>query len=660
MKAIILSGGKGTRLWPLTADRPKPLVPFMGEPLIFRIIRQLIDANIQEIVLTLGYLGEQIRKAVTENDFGNRCSITFYQENTPLGTAGSVLKCKDFVTEDTLIISGDCVIDENLRGFIHHFTETDAPAAIATTTLADPREFGTILTDTKGQITAFIEKPIWEQVRTDRVNTGIYIIRPSVVSFIQDLNITPCDFGKDVFPEMLRQGLKIQTYAIKGYWCDIGSPESYLKAHQMQSGDPSNVFWTHTEIDSTAKIENSVLGDNVRVGKNVILRSAYVGSGTVIEDGASIIDAKIDAKMRIAKNAVITGIISKTPDHESSVFTFDDAELVGTFSYAFLSKLCRVIAMFFEETDVIAVVHADNPKAATVGTWMQAGLMASGREVRYGTGVSLPAFRWMIREGICDGGVYVWENRIKILNGHGNDLNLHERKKLHHLYEADSGKENVSQFYGGYPLDNPEEYYYSMLMKHFPVYHYDFSGMNTDITKSRKAKLIAQYIIERFPDAPIFVSQYSGYLAERYAKKYDRYVVYCGNKMGDLMDEMEHFMHIPGVYEQYLMYTDEFAFCLGICSTKSLEEEGEEAFYAFQADVPCKMHNSIHLLGKLCNQYGMGNLSEEGCVQRKERGNVHIAADQDGGKLRLYVESFNEEYGKELIVEWENRLKDFQ
>lgn len=660
MKAIILSGGKGTRLRPLTEDLPKPLVPFMGEPLIFRIIRQLNRANIFDVMLTLGYRGEQIKEAVSNEDFGENCRIFFSQEETPLGTAGSVWHCRDFITEETLIISGDCVIEENLNAFIQFYSTVNAPVSIATTTQADPREFGTVITDKTGKVTAFIEKPIWEQVRTDQINTGIYLIRPEILTFIQELNKTPCDFGKDVFPEMLRRGIPIQTYLLNGYWCDIGSPESYLHAHQkmMKQDVSANVFWAHVSIDPTARIEGSVLCNNVQVGKNVVIRNSFIGSDTVVEDGVSVIGAKVDGHMRLSKDSVVTGIISKKPETAAAVLTFGDAELVGTFSYAFLSKLCRVIATFYDETDSIAVIYENNPKATTVGTWVQAGLMASGKEVRYRAGISLPAFRWMIREGICDGGIYITENRIKLLNRHGNDLNIQERKKLHHLYEADPGESVAPQFYSAYPLDNPEEYYYSMLMRRFPVFHYDFAEICTDYAREHKALLITRYILEHFPDAPIFVSQYSGYLSERLAKKHDRYIVYCGGKIGDMMEEMEQFMHIPGVYEQYLMYTDEFAFCLGVATAVKCTEDTESQVYTFQTEVPCKKCNSIHLLGKLCNQYGVGNLCEEGWVQREEQGNVHVAADHDGSKLRLYVESFNEEYGRELMIAWEKRLKD--
>ncbi len=660
MKAIILSGGKGTRLRPLTEDMPKPLVPFMGKPLLFRIIRQLNEANIYNIMLTLGHQGDQIKKAVLKEDFGENCHIFFSQEDEPLGTAGSVLNCKEFITEETLIISGDCVIKEDLTAFIHHFTTINALVSIATTTQADPREFGTVIIDKNGHVTAFVEKPMWEQVRTDRVNTGIYLIRPELLNFIKDLNLKSCDFGKDVFPEMLRKGLSIQTYLINGYWCDVGSPESYLHAYQKMTNQDalSNVIWEDVFIDDSARIESSVLCKNVQVGKNVIIRNSFIGNNTVIEEGASVIGAKIDGHMRIAKDTVVTGVISKAPRKIGSVLTFGDAELVGTFSYAFLSKLCRVIALFYDETDSIGVVYENNPKAITVGTWIQAGMMASGREVRYQTGISLPAFRWMIREGICDGGIYVTENRIKLLNGHGNDLNIGERKKLHHLYESEPAEFTSQHFYGAYSLENPEEYYYSMLMKHFPVYNYDFSNMRADYPKEQKSVMITRYILENFPDAPIFVSQYSGYLSERLAKQNDRYIVYCGGKIGDMMDEMEKFMHIPGVYEQYLMYTDEFAFLLGVFSTNGREKNQNDCIYTFQTEVPCKFCNSIHLLGKLCNRYGVQNLSEEGLVQRDDHGNVHVTAEQDGSRLRLYVESFNEEFGKELLTEWEKKLKD--
>ncbi|MBR5279699.1 MAG: hypothetical protein IKU26_01840, partial [Clostridia bacterium] len=325
-------------------------------------------------------------------------------------------------------------------------------------------------------------------------------------------------------------------------------------------------------------------------------------------------------------------------------------------SYEFLSKLCRVIALFYRDADSIGLVYENNHKAMTIGVWLQAGLMASGKEVRYQSGVSLPAFRWMIREGICDGGIYVTEDRIKILNHYGNDLNRQERKKMHHLYDY-ATEENLSpRFYGAFPLNNPEEYYYSMLMQHFPVNYYDFSRIKTNYTKEKKALLITRYILKFFKDAPIFVSQYSGYLSERLAKQHDRYIVYCGGKIGDMMDEMEQFMHIPGVYEQYLMYTDEFAFHLGIFAMDDQRSEDDEMIYTFYKEIPCTRNYGIHVLGKLCDCYGVDHLSEEGFVQRDEHGHIHIATMPDKNRLKIYVESFNEEFGKELLTKWEEKV----
>ncbi len=662
MKAIILCGGKGTRLHPFTEDLPNPLVPFGKEPLLFRIIRQLIASHIHDITLTLGHRKDQIIYAVEQQKFSN-CNILYSVEPKPLGTAGSVLYCKEFITEDTLIISGGCVFKGDFIEFIDNFMKQNVLVSIGASTQTDPTDFGCILVDKDYKVQGFIEKPSWEQVRTDLVSTGIYIIKPEVLDLIAALEHEKCDFAKDVFPDMLQKNHKIHVYPFDNYWCDIGTPESYLKAaeHFTQTDSNGNVYWENVTVGTDSMIKNSVLAGNVKVGNNVIIQNSFIGCNTIIEDGVCIAHAKVDGRMTISKESSISGNLRRTPQTTIDGNIAGDTELVGDISYEFIAKLSKCVSLFFEEASTVAVVSQGGNRADALTTFMQAGLLAYGREVRLGRAISLPAFRWMIRNGFCDGGIYVTQNRIRLLNAKGNDLNRSERRRLNGIYQKNELMPATKRFYATEAIQNPEEYYYTEIIKRFPCAYRTLDYWGKIYTPEERNAYIAQIVLEFYPEAPIFVAQHTGLLAEKIAKEKDRYVVHCGSKIGDVQDEMEKLMHIPGVYEQYLMYTDDFALDLAT----SMYRAGKKDFgtaeatkvYTTELPVPCQKHQCATLLRKLSETlFDKTNPDEDGLIIRGDNECIHIQADDQAAGLRIFVESFNEEYSRELADGWKNKI----
>ncbi len=662
MKAIILAGGKGTRLRPLTEEIPKPLVPFLGEPLIVRIIRQLTDLGIHEITLTLGHRGDQIQAAVQTHTFDSACHLHFSQEETPLGTAGSVLHCRDFVDEDTLIISGDCVIETDLQGFITSFYRQKSLVSILATAVADPREFGTILTDDQGYVRGFVEKPMWDQVRTDLVSTGIYLIKPALMSILAAFERMPLDFAHDVFPRMLTEHQPIHVHEMRGYWCDIGSPEAYLQAYRTVVGEHEDftVQWQDVSVGQGSVVRGCVLCDGVRVGKNVILQNTFIGPYTVIEDHACVVNGFVDGHMRIAQGTALHGYITKSNQKQYERAPVGERDLVGDFTHAFISKLCGAIAMFFEVASTVAVVTQQHNKAVAVGKAMEAGLLTCGREIKVGSGISLPAMRWMIRKGLCDGGVYITEDAIRLLNHHGNDLSRSERRRFQGIYTKDAPLSPVRQFYGCETIQNPEEYYYVDLINRFPCAHRMLDYFGKQYTPAERNGLIAKIVLALYPEAPIFVAQHHGLLAEQSAKEADRYIVYCGDKIGDVMAEMEQFMHIPGVYEQYLMFADDFALELALCTLQDQQAMPElQPVYTHARGIHCPMHQCAHIIRRFSKSEAGENSGENGLVFRYDRGNVHLAADEAHESIHLYVESFNEEYSQELLVDFVKKIESY-
>ena len=227
MKAILLAGGQGTRLKAVTGDLPKPLVPLLGRPLAEHILRLLKKHGITEVCAALRYRPEDVMKTLGDGSrLGMR--ITYRIEERELGTAGAVKNCADFIgDEDVLVISGDAACDLDLTELMRRHREKGAAVTLALHRDAAPLRFGLAVTDGEGAVRAFVEKPGWNRVVTDLVNTGIYILSPEAISAIPEGQAF--DFGKDLFPLLLKQGKLLLGVPLDGYWCDVGTPLSYYR-----------------------------------------------------------------------------------------------------------------------------------------------------------------------------------------------------------------------------------------------------------------------------------------------------------------------------------------------------------------------------------------------------------------------------------------------
>ena len=345
MKAVILAGGEGTRLRPLTCNLPKPLVPVCGKPVLFHILDLLNDNGFTEAVIAIHYKGGMIRSRIEKGGYKN-LSVVFSEETSPLGTAGCVKKAaglfgKDF-SDDFLVISGDAVCDFNLKKAMEFHNTRKSSATIITKQMDDPREYGVILGD-NGYVTGFSEKPSFVSCRSDNANTGIYILSPSVLKLIP--SETKWDFAKNLFPEMLENSIPISYYEEKGYWCDIGDLTSYkgcnsdmlegriglklpesVPVSAKTSANARIYCGKNSSVSESVFITgNTVIGSNVFIGKNTKIRSsvimdgAYIGEDVTLNDCIICSNAKIGSgsavyenavageSVRIGENAVISG-----------------------------------------------------------------------------------------------------------------------------------------------------------------------------------------------------------------------------------------------------------------------------------------------------------------------------------------------------------------
>lgn len=305
MKAVIMAGGKGTRLRPITENIPKPLLPVAGVACIKRILSLLNKHGITDVAVTLGYLSEKI-----ENELGKEydgVKITYIKEKAPLGTAGGVRGCSDFIKgEDFIVISGDAVCETDLSAAIKFREEKDALLTMVLTRASDPGEYGVVLFNDGGDITEFCEKPSVSSTYSDTVNTGIYVMSNKIFSFIPS---GESDFARDIFPLLLSNGEKLTAIVDDNYWCDIGDFHSYRMANlKYQNGgnvigsdcDIQNentvgtVFLDRVKVGHGTKIENSIICSDTVIGENCFIgENCVIGAGSIIGHGVVLCEGTV-------------------------------------------------------------------------------------------------------------------------------------------------------------------------------------------------------------------------------------------------------------------------------------------------------------------------------------------------------------------------------
>lgn len=326
MKAVILAGGEGTRLRPLTCDLPKPLVPICGKPVLFYILELLERNGCTEAAVAVRYRGERIEAALGDGVFGKIRTFVSY-EDKPLGTAGCVKKAAAEFGDDFIVISGDAMCDLDLAAVYRHHKNTHAAATIVVKAVDDPREYGVIIGE-NGAVTGFSEKPSFINCRSDLANTGIYVISPEVLELIPDDRSV--DFAKDVFPEMLGRELALGYYADNGYWCDIGDIAAYKRCvcdminGKINAEPAARRVTQNSHISRTSFIAEGArfspralaagctsvgagayISDGAKLNNAIVMDGAFVGEGVTLNDCIICSDARIGEGAAVYENAVV-------------------------------------------------------------------------------------------------------------------------------------------------------------------------------------------------------------------------------------------------------------------------------------------------------------------------------------------------------------------
>ncbi len=319
MKAVVMAGGEGTRLRPLTSNQPKPMVPIVGKPCMEHILELLALHGFEDVIVTVAFLPQAIRSYFGDGEsLGLR--IEYSVEESPLGTAGSVRLASDRLDETFLVISGDALCDVDLTKLVDFHRERGAAVTIGLKAVDNPLEFGIVVTDEDGRIERFLEKPSWGQVFSDTINTGIYVMEPEVLRHIPDDR--PYDFSKELFPLLLEMGRPLYGYTMDGYWQDIGNLDQFRQANfdaldeLVKLNIPGirlrgNVWIGEgVEIDDVEGVEGpAFLGNYCRISPDASVGPYSVLSKSVtLRERARTVRSVVDSSTHIGRSALIEGV----------------------------------------------------------------------------------------------------------------------------------------------------------------------------------------------------------------------------------------------------------------------------------------------------------------------------------------------------------------
>jgi len=416
LKTVILAGGKGTRLRPLTYTRPKPLLPLAGEPAIAHLVKKLAQEGFHEIIITTNYFAERLRATLGDgSQYG--AQIDHVEEATPLGTAGSVKNSEALIDDTFLVVQGDNQFDFKLDAFIEFHRKLGVSATLGLFEVPNPSEYG-IAEVSDGHVVRFLEKPKPEECFSNLINTGLYLLEPEVLKLVPEGK--PFDFSENLFPLMLQRGMSLGGFLARGFWVDIGDPESYLKANihaldelakrhtpelnrvvcgphtstsegavlrgpvclakdaKLQKGSEvgpyacvssgvevsegariaRSIVYENTHIGMDSTLDSCVVAENCRIGRSVRIEAGtLVGAWTEVGDSARIASASnVGPWTRVGSGALLQGTVADLEKHLEKI---SELQEVTQMDSGLTGDEARVCAVLLEqgETDVTSIAR---------------------------------------------------------------------------------------------------------------------------------------------------------------------------------------------------------------------------------------------------------------------------------------------------------------
>lgn len=332
MQALILAGGKGTRLRPLTMHTPKPIVPIANRSFLLYQLEMLKRADVRDVILSLSYQPQKIEDKLGDGtDFDVKISYTV--ETSPLGTAGAYRHAAGLIRETTVIFNGDVLTDIDISEVIRFHRERNSAATLVLTPVANPTAYGLVETDSEARVRRFLEKPKPEEVTCDTINAGIYILEPRVLDYIPEGE--PFMFEYGVFPQLLERDEPFYAYTWRGYWRDIGTASSYLQANMDVLAGRVNILnrlpaERGEKFDETAEIDRISCVDpssTVKAGAQII--NSVIGRNAYIEERARIENSVVRGGSRIGSGATLQGVVTGRSCHIGRSVTIRSGAVLG-------------------------------------------------------------------------------------------------------------------------------------------------------------------------------------------------------------------------------------------------------------------------------------------------------------------------------------------
>jgi mannose-1-phosphate guanylyltransferase/phosphomannomutase len=370
VKAVVMAGGEGTRLRPLTSNQPKPMVPIVGKPCMEHILELLKQHGLEDVIVTVAFMPQAIRSYFGNGD-SLGMSIEYSVEESPLGTAGSVRLASDRLEETFLVISGDALCDVDLTDLIRFHREKEAAVTIGLKSVENPLEFGIVVTDEDGRIERFLEKPSWGQVFSDTINTGIYVLEPEVLRHIP--TDRPFDFSKELFPLLLEMGRPMYGYVFEDYWQDIGNLDQFRQANfdaldeRVRLNIPGirlrgNIWLGEgVEVDDLGAIEApALLGNYCRIAPDASVGPySVLGSSVTLQERARTERSVVDAATHIGRSARVEGaVVGRACDIRAHALVQEGAAIGDEVTLGAQSAVLPGVRIYpYKEVETGAQIH---------------------------------------------------------------------------------------------------------------------------------------------------------------------------------------------------------------------------------------------------------------------------------------------------------------
>jgi mannose-1-phosphate guanylyltransferase/phosphomannomutase len=518
MQAVIMAGGFGTRLRPLTANIPKPMTPLLNKPIIEHNVELLKKHKITDLVLILYHQAEIIKDYFKDGKkFGVK--ITYVKPDADYGTAGAVYCGNEFIHGRFIILSGDVVTDFDLTHAITAHEKKKAAATLVLTRAKNPLQFGIVLMDKSGRITKFFEKPTWSEVFSDTINTGIYVLEKETIGLVPKArgNKADCDFSKDLFPYMLKNKLPLFGATESGYWKDVGSLEDYISTNmdalKGKINIPSvkgivkkgNVIDRSSRIAKKTIITNSVIGKACKIGTGVTIKNSILWNNVTVDEGTKITGDVLCSGVKVRNNVTISQNVfigdyvnighhvTIRPDVKiwpqkyvdaNSILTknliwmdrwkdtfFSDARITGLSNIEITPEFgARLGMMFGVATGIgskILISRDIDNVSLMIKRAITSGLLASGVQVIDVHTMPIPVLRLELNLGKGLGGIFVRKSPfdaskcdIIFFDSDGKDISSAKTKTIERLYVSGDSRPTPFDKIGAvvYPPGTYEEY----------------------------------------------------------------------------------------------------------------------------------------------------------------------------------------------------------